>query len=146
MKKELFKALAGRIANQNSLEILTDAIVESNVFCEEELDNIVSLLLDTYELPTIKSRSEISSYTDRVNVTFVSFSKVKRIVTYSYQVSERILVHEGQELTRWEASKKGLEELFEKDSTSRVRPSKQTGTCPLERWVERQFGDVVTLK
>ena len=146
MKKELFKALANKIASQNSLEILTDAITESNIFSEEELDNIVSLLLDTYELPTIKSRSEISSYTDRVNVIFVSFSKVKKIVTYSYQVSERILVHEGQELSRWEASKKGLEELFDRDSISRVRPSKQIGTCPLEKWVERQFGDVVTLE
>ena len=146
MKKELFKALAGRIANQNSLEILTDAIVESNVFCEEELDNIVSLLLDTYELPTIKIVSEISSYTDRVNVTFVSFSKVKRIVTYSYQVSERILVHEGQELSRWEASKKGLEELFDRDSISRVQSDVHTDACSLERWTKGQFGDVVTLK
>ena len=146
MKKELFKILANKVANQDNLSVLTDAIAESDVFCEEELDNIISLLLGAYELPTIKSGSEISGYTDRVNITFVSFSKVKRIVTYSYQVSERILVHEGQELTRWEASKKGLEELFEKNSISRVRPSKQIGTCQLERWVERQFGDVVTLK
>ena len=146
MKRELFKILANKVANQDSLPVLIDVITESNVFCEEELDNVISLLLGVYELPTIKSKSEISSYTDRVNLTFVSFSKVKRIVTYSYQSSVRVLVHEGKELTRWDASKKGLEELFEKESISRVRPEVNTDTCSLERWVERQFGDVVTLK
>lgn len=56
-------------------------------------------------------------------------------VIYSYQCTARVLVHEGQELTRWEASKKGLEELFEKESISRVRPEVNTDTCSLERWV-----------
>ena len=67
-------------------------------------------------------------------------------VTYSYQCTARVLVHEGQELTRWEASKKGLEELFEKESISRVRPEVNTDTCSFERWTKGQFGDVVTLK
>ena len=146
MKKELFKILANKVANQESLPVLIDIITESNVFCEEELDNIISLLIGVYELPTIKSRSEISNNTDRVNLTFQSFNKVKMTVTYSHQCSVRVLIHEGQELSRWDASKKGLEELFEKDSISRVRPEVLTDTCSLERWTKSQFGDVVTLK
>ena len=146
MKKELFKVLANKVASQNSLEMLIDVITESNTFCDEELDNIISLLIGVYELPTIKSRSEISNNTDRVNLTFQSFNKVKMTVTYSHQCSVRVLIHEGQELSRWDASKKGLEELFEKDSISRVRPEVLTDTCSLERWTKSQFGDVVTLK
>ena len=146
MKKELFKVLANKVASQNSLEMLIDIITESNVFCDEELDSIISLLIGVYELPTIKSRSEISNNTDRVNLTFQSFNKVKMTVTYSYQSSVRVLIHEGQELTRWDASKKGLDGLFEKESISRVRPEVLTDTCSLERWTKSQFGDVVTLK
>ena len=148
MKKELFKILANKVANQESLPVLIDIITESNVFCEEELDNVISLLLGVYELPTIKTfcKSEISNYNDRVNLTFISFNKVKRTVNYSYQSSVRVLVHEGLELSRWDASKKGLEELFDKDSISRVRPEVMTDTCSLERWTKSQFGDVVTLK
>ena len=146
MKKELFKILANKVANQESLPVLIEVITESNVFCEEELDNVISLLLGVYELPTIKSKSEISNYNDRVNLTFISFNKVKRTVTYSYQSSVRVLIHEGLELSRWDASKRGLEGLFDKDSISRVRPEVNTDTCSLERWVKGQFGDVVTLK
>ena len=146
MKKELFKILANKVANQDSLPVLIDVITESNVFCEEELDSVISLLLGVYELPTIKNRSEIFSCSDRVNLTFQSFNKVKMTVTYSFQSSVRVLVHEGLELSRWDASKKGLEGLFEKDSISRVRPEIMTDTCSLERWVKGQFGDVVTLK
>ena len=146
MKKELFKILASKVANQDSLGLLIDVITESNTFCDEELDSIISLLIGVYELPTIKSRSEISNNTDRVNLTFQSFNKVKMTVTYSYQSSVRVLVHEGLELSRWDASKRGLEGLFEKESISRVRPEVNTDTCSLERWVKGQFGDVVTLK
>ena len=146
MKKELFKILANKVANQESLPVLIDVITESNVFCEEELDNVISLLLGVYELPTIKSKSEFSSYNDRVNITFISFNKVKMMVNYSYQLTTRVLVHEGKELTRWDASKKGLEELFDRDSISRVRPEVNTDACSLERWTKDQFGDVVTLK
>ena len=146
MKKELFKVLANKVVNQDNLKVLVDVITESNVFCDEELDNITSLLLGVYELPTIKSKSELTNYSDRVNFTFISFNKVKMTVTYSCQYTTRVLVHEGQELVRWEASKKGLEELFEKESITRVRPEVNTDTCSLERWVQGQFGDVVTLK
>ena len=145
MKKELFKVLANKVANQDSLPVLIDIITEPNVFCEEELDNVISLLLGVYELPIIKSKSEID-YSDRVNLTFVSFNKVKMTVTYSYQCTAKVLVHEGRELTRWEASKKGLDELYEKESIIRARPEVNTDTCSLERWTKGQFGDVVTLK
>lgn len=146
MKKELFKVLANKVASQNSLEVLIDVVTESNVFCEEELDNVISLLLGVYELPTIKGKSEFSNNTDRVNITFISFNKVKMMVNYSYQLTTRVLVHEGRELTRWEASKKGLEELFDRDSISRIQSDVHTDSCTLERWVKGQFGDVVTLK
>lgn len=146
MKRELFKILANRIANQDSLAVLIDVVTESNVFCEEELDNVISLLLGVYELPTIKGKSEFSNNTDRVNITFISFNKVKMMVNYSYQLTTRVLVHEGRELTRWEASKKGLEELFDRDSISRIQSDVHTDSCTLERWVKGQFGDVVTLK
>ena len=146
MKKELFKILANKVASQDSLPVLIDIITESNVFCEEELDNVISLLLGVYELPTIKGKSEFSNNTDRVNITFISFNKVKMMVNYSYQLTTRVLVHEGKELTRWEASKKGLEELFDRDSISRVQSDVHTDACSLERWTKGQFGDVVTLK
>ena len=146
MKRELFKILANKVANQDSLPVLIDIITESNVFCEEELDNVISLLLGVYELPTIKNKSEFSNNTDRVDITFISFNKVKMMVNYSYQLTTRVLVHEGRELTRWEASKKGLEELFDRDSISRIQSDVHTDTCSLERWVKGQFGDVVTLK
>ena len=146
MKKELFKVLANKVVNQDSLPVLIDVITESNVFCEEELDNVISLLIGVYKLPTIKGKSEFSNNTDRVNITFISFNKVKMMVNYSYQLTTRVLVHEGKELTRWEASKKGLEELFDRDSISRVQSDVHTDTCTLERWTKGQFGDVVTLK
>ena len=146
MKRELFKILANKVANQDSLPVLIDIITESNVFCEEELDNVISLLLGVYELPTIKNKSEFSNNTDRVNITFISFNKEKMMVNYSYQLTTRVLVHEGRELTRWEASKKGLEELFDRDSISRIQSDVHTDSCTLERWVKSQFGDVVTLK
>ena len=146
MKKELFKVLANKVVNQDNLKVLVDVITESDVFCEEEFDNITSLLLDIYELPIIKSKSELTNYSDRVNFTFISFNKVKLTVTYSCQYTTKVLVHEGKELTRWEASRKGLEELYEKESVIRVRPEMNTDTCSLERWVKGQFGDVVTLK
>ena len=146
MKKELFKVLASKVANQDSLGVLIDVITESNTFCDEELDSIISLLLGVYELPTIKNKSEFSNNTDRVNITFISFNKVKMMVNYSYQLTTRVLVHEGRELTRWEASKKGLEELFDRDSISRIQSDVHTDSCTLERWVKGQFGDVVTLK
>lgn len=146
MKKELFKVLANKVVNQDNLKVLVDVITESDVFCEEEFENIASLLLDIYELPIIKSKSELTNYSDRVNFTFISFNKVKMTVTYSCQYTTKVLVHEGKELTRWEASKKGLEELYEKESVIRVRPEMNTDTCSLERWVKGQFGDVVTLE
>lgn len=146
MKKELFRVLANKVVNQDNLKVLVDVITESDVFCEEEFDNITSLLLGIYELPIIKSKSELTNYSDRVNFTFISFNKVKMTVTYSCQYTTKVLVHEGQELTRWEASKKGLEELYEKESIIRVRPEVHTDSCTLERWVKGQFGDVVTLK
>ena len=34
MKRELFKILANKVANQDSLPVLIDIITESNVFCE----------------------------------------------------------------------------------------------------------------
>ena len=146
MKKELFKVLANKVVNQDNLKVLVDVITESDVFCEEEFDNITSLLLGIYESPIIKSKSELTNYSDRVNFTFISFNKVKMTVTYSCQYTAKVLVHEGKELTRWEASRKGLEELYEKESVIRVRPDINTDTCSLERWVNGQFGDVVTLK
>lgn len=146
MKKELFKVLANKVVNQDNLKVLVDVITESDVFCEEEFDSITSLLLGIYELPIIKSKSELTNYSDRVNFTFISFNKVRMTVTYSCQYTAKVLVHEGQELTRWEASRKGLEELYEKESIIRVRPEMNTDTCSLERWVKGQFGDVVTLK
>ena len=138
--------MANKVVNQDNLKVLVDVITESDVFCEEELNNITSLLLGIYELPIIKSKSELTNYSDRVNFTFISFNKVKMTVTYSCQYTAKVLVHEGQELTRWEASRKGLEELYEKESVIRVRPEVNTDTCSLERWVKSQFGDVVTLK
>lgn len=146
MKKELFKVLANKVVNQDNLKVLVDVITESDVFCDEELDNTTSLLLGVYELPIIKSKSELTNYSDRVNFTFISFNKVKMTVTYSCQYTAKVLVHEGKELTRWEASKKGLEELFDRDSISRIQSDVHTDSCTLERWVKGQFGDVVTLK
>lgn len=55
-EKELFKILANKVANQESLPVLIEVITESNVFCEEELDNVISLLLGVYKLPTIKNK------------------------------------------------------------------------------------------
>ena len=51
MKKELFKVLANKVVNQDNLKVLIDVITESDVFCDEELDSITSLLLGVYELP-----------------------------------------------------------------------------------------------
>ena len=92
MKKELFKVLANKVVNQDNLKVLVDVITESDVFCDEELDSITSLLLGVYELPTIKSKSELTNYSDRVNFTFISFNKVKMTVTYSCQYTAKVLV------------------------------------------------------
>lgn len=90
MNKELFKSLANKVASQDSVNVLIDVVSESDAFSTEEFDNIIALLVGVYNAPVIKEKAN-SFNTDRIEITFKSFNKVKMIVHYTYRTKRKML-------------------------------------------------------
>ena len=144
MNKELFKALVGKLTNQDNVNVLAEVLSESEVFYSEEFDNIIALLAGTYTVPVIKeSASAFNGET--VNLTFKSFNKVKRRVRYTYQRVIKTLERDGQLYNKWEAERKGLAEEFKANALDRVSNEILTDCCSYEQWAKYQRGNVVVI-
>ena len=144
MDKELFKSLANKVASQDSMNVLIDVVSESDAFSTEEFDNIIALLVGVYNAPVIKEKAN-SFNTDRIEMTFKSFNKVKMIVHYTYRTERKMLEHGGVLLSKWEAERKGLGEVFELNAVERASDEIHTDRCSYEQWAKYQCGDIVSI-
>ena len=144
MNKDLFKALVGKLTNQDNVNVLAEVLSDSEIFYSEEFDNIIALLAGTYTVPVIK---ESASTFDGVNVnlTFKSFNKVKMRVCYTYQRVIKTLERDGQLYNKWEAERKGLAEEFKANALDRVSNEVLTDHCSYEQWAKYQRGNVVVI-
>ena len=144
MNKDLFKALAGKMIDQNSVATVVEVLSESEAFSSEEFDNIVSLLAGVYTVPVIKESAK-PFIGDQINLTFKSFNKVKMKVCYTYQRVIRTLEHKGEFFNKWEAERKGLAEEFKDNALDRVSDEILTDCCSYERWAKYQCGNIVPI-
>ena len=144
MNKELFKALAGKIASQDNIATVVEVLSESEAFSSEEFDNIIALLAGAYAVPVIKESAKPFSG-DQINLTFKSFNKVEMRVRYTYQRVVRTLEYKGEFLTKWDAERKGLAEEFKDNAIDRVSDEILTDCCSYERWAKYQCGNVVVI-
>lgn len=144
MNKDLFKALAIKMVDQNNVATLVEALSESEAFSSNEFDNIISLLAGIYTVPVIKESAK-PFIGDQINLTFKSFNKVKMRVCYTYQRVIRTLEHKGEFLNKWEAERKGLAEEFKDNALDRVSDEILTDSCSYERWAKYQCGHEVVI-
>ena len=144
MNKELFKALAGKMASQDNIATVVEVLSESEAFSSEEFDNIVALLAGAYTMPVIKESASTFNG-ENVNLTFKSFNKVKMRVRYSYQKVVKTLERDGQLFNKWEAERKGLAEEFKANALDRVSSEVLTDCCSYEQWKKYQRGNVVVI-
>ena len=144
MNKDLFKALAIKMVDQNNVTTLVEALSESEAFSSNEFDNIISLLAGIYTVPVIKESAKPFSG-DQINLTFKSFNKVEMRVCYTYQRVTRTLEYKGEFLNKWEAERKGLAEEFKNNALDRVSDEISTDCCSYERWAKYQCGNIVTI-
>ena len=144
MNKDLFKALAIKMVDQNNVTTLVEALSESEAFSSNEFDNIISLLAGIYTVPVIKESAKPFSG-DQINLTFKSFNKVEMRVCYTYQRVTRTLEYKGEFLNKWEAERKGLAEEFKNNALDRVSDEILTDCCSYERWAKYQCGNIVTI-
>ena len=144
MNKELFKALANKLVDQDNVATVVEVLSESEAFSSEEFDNIISMLAGAYTMPVIKESASTFNG-ENVNLTFKSFNKVKMRVCYTYQKVVKTLEREGAFLTRWEAQRKGLSEEFEANALDRISDEILTDRCSYEQWAKYQRGNIVTI-
>ena len=144
MNKELFKALVGKLTNQDNLNVLAEVLSESEIFYLEEFDNIIALLVGTYTVPVIKESASAFNG-ENVNLTFKSFNKVKMRVRYTYQRVIKTLEHNGEFLNKWEAERKGLAEEFKANAVDYVFDEVSTDCCSYDTWAKYQCGNVVSI-
>ena len=144
MNKELFKALANKMVDQNNVATVVEVLSESEVFSSEEFDNIIALLAGAYTMPVIKESASTFNG-ENVNLTFKSFNKVKMRVRYTYQRVIKTLERDGQLYNKWEAERKGLAEEFKANALDRVSDEVLTDCCSYEQWAKYQRGNVVVI-
>ena len=145
MDKELFKVLANKMVDQNNVATLVEVLSESEAFSSEEFDNIIAMLAGAYKAPVIKDRANPSGG-DQVDLTFKSFNKVKMKVCYTYKSVKKLLEHNGEFLTSWEAVKKGLAEEFKNNAIDKISEEVYTDWCSYERWATYQHGNTVVIE
>ena len=68
MNKELFKALANKMVDQNNVATLIESLSESEAFSSDELDNIIALLAGAYNVPVIKESAKQEIYLRILNL------------------------------------------------------------------------------
>ena len=144
MNKELFKALASKMVDQDNIATVVEVLSESEAFSSEEFDNIISMLTGAYTVPVIKESASTFNG-ENVNLTFKSFNKVKMRVRYTYQRVVRTLERDGQLYNKWEAERKGLAEEFKANALDRVSDEILTDCCSYEQWAKYQRGNVVVI-
>ena len=144
MNKELFKALAGKMASQDNIATVVEVLSESEAFSSEEFDNIIALLAGAYTMPIIKESAKPFN-SEQVDLTFKSFNKVKMRVRYTHKTVKKLLEYKGDFLTKWEAERKGLAEEFKANALDRVSSEVLTDCCSYEQWKKYQRGNVVTI-
>ena len=144
MDKELFKSLASKVSSKDSVNVLIDVVSESDAFSKEEFDNIIALLVGVYNAPVIKENA--NSFNDnKIEFTFKSFNKVKMIVHYTYRTERKMLEHNGEVLSKWEASRKGLDKEFETNAVEHASDEIYTDRCSYEMWAKHQCGNIVSI-
>lgn len=144
MNKELFKVLANKIVDQNNVATLVEALSESEAFSSEEFDNIISLLTGAYTTPVIKETAKPFSG-DQIEIKFKSFNKVKMKVRYTHKIVKKLLEHNGDFLTKWEAERKGLAEEFKANAMDRISDEIHSDCCSYDTWAKYQCGNIVTI-
>lgn len=144
MNKELFKVLASKMVDQNNVATVVEVLSESEAFSSEEFDNIVALLAGAYTMPAIKESAKPFGV-DQVEIKFKSFNKVKMRVRYTYKSVKKLLDHNGEFLTKWEAERKGLAEEFKANAMDRISGETHTDCCSYEQWAKYQCGNIVTI-
>ena len=144
MNKELFKVLASKIVDQNNVATLIESLSESEAFSSDELDNIIALLAGAYTAPVIKESAKPFGV-DQVEIKFKSFNKVKMRVRYTYKSVKKLLEHNGEFLTKWEAERKGLTETFKANAMDRISDEICNDCCSYDTWAKYQHGNVVVI-
>ena len=144
MNKELFKVLANKIVDQNNVATLVEVLSESEAFSSDELDNIIALLAGAYNVPVIKESAKPFN-SEQVDLTFKSFNKVKMRVRYTHKTVKKLLEYKGEFLTKWEAERKGLGEVFELNAVERASDEIHTDRCSYEMWAKYQCGNIVSI-
>ena len=144
MNKELFKALAGKMASQDNIATVVEVLSESEAFSSEEFDNIIALLAGAYTMPVIKESASTFNG-ENVNLTFKSFNKVKMRVRYTHKTVKKLLEYKGEFLTKWEAERKGLAEEFKANAMDRVYDEICNDCCSYDTWAKYQRGNIVTI-
>ena len=144
MNKELFKALASKMVDQDNISKVVEVLSESEAFSSDEFDNIISLLAGAYTTPVIKEIAKPFSG-DQVDLKFQSLNKVKMRVRYTYKTVKKLLEHKGDFLTKWEAERRGLAEVFKTDAVEHVSEDIHTDCCSYDTWAKYQYGNVVTI-
>ncbi len=144
MNKELFKVLASKMVDQNNIATVVEVLSESEAFSSEEFDNIVALLAGAYAMPVIKESAKPFSV-DHVDLKFQSLNKVKMRVRYTHKIVKKLLDHNGEFLTKWEAERKGLAEEFKANAMDRISGETYTDCCSYEQWAKYQCGNIVTI-
>lgn len=144
MNKELFKVLANKIVDQDNVATLIETLSESEAFSSDEFDNIITLLAGAYTVPVIKENAKPFG-ADQVDLKFKSFNKVKMRVRYTYKSVKKLLEHNGEFLTKWEAERKGLTETFKANAMDRISDETHTDCCSYDTWAKYQCGNIVTI-
>ncbi len=144
MNKELFKVLANKIVDQNNVATLVEVLSESEAFSSEEFDNIVAMLAGAYKAPVIKENAKPFGV-DQVDLKFQSLNKVKMRVRYTHKIVKRLLEHNGDFLTKWEAERKGLAEEFKANAMDRISDEIHSDCCSYDTWAKYQCGNIVTI-
>ena len=144
MNKELFKALASKMASQDNIATVVEVLSESEAFSSEEFDNIISMLAGAYTAPVIKESAKPFN-SEQVDLTFKSFNKVKMRVRYTHKTVKKLLEYKGEFLTKWEAERKGLAEEFKANALDRLSSEVLTDCCSYEQWKKYQRGNIITI-
>ena len=144
MNKELFKALAGKMASQDNIATVVEVLSESEAFSSEEFDNIISMLAGAYKVPVIKEGAKPFGV-DQVELKFKSLNKVKMRVRYTHKTVKKLLEYKGEFLTKWEAERKGLAEEFKANAMDRVYDEICNDCCSYDTWAKYQRGNIVTI-
>ena len=144
MNKELFKALIGKMVDQNNIATVVEVLSESEAFSSDEFDNIIALLAGAYKTPVVKENAKPFG-SDQVDLKFQSLNKVKMRVRYTHKIVKKLLEHKGEFLTKWEAERKGLAEEFKTNAMDRISDEIYTDSCSYDTWAKYQCGNIVTI-